>query len=377
MTVPPSVRLRWLGYKSCSLRLLNAIEALSDGDLTEPMSLSDLGRRAGVFHRQTLAEAMKEIAGEVVRYPESPRKVRFGLVSLREERSESERYSRSDAKTERPERSESEPTSLNEVMHNIVQKMNAPVSSASGPKEADVQKMHDDPNNVHKVDATSGERAENAQSTPDLVGVVFNTTDKGESSTDNPGGVRDNPDEPPAPVDVAPDLVVILAMPGTQIDRLIQRGDFPRERLKELAEAEVALRPTGKPRMSYVKKWLARHYAAPQAEVQPMFGAICGAFGWEPKQLTDPECAKVNIVASQLVKAGRKPEQIPRIYAYCAAKDWPGGFTPMALVNHASAALAAPHLNGRAKSEPRHAALTSDERAAMYTGGKFADIIES
>jgi hypothetical protein len=68
------------------------------------------------------------------------------------------------------------------------------------------------------------------------------------------------------------------------------------------------------------------------------FGAICEAFGFDPKRLTKKEQKRIGGVAKELRDAGYKPESAGITHAYCVAQEF-SNFTVNALAVHVTAAM--------------------------------------
>lgn len=394
MTVPASTRLRWLHYSHGALRLLVAIEALTHDGWTEPITQAELGRAAHIQHRQTLGKALGEIAGEIGVTQVSARRACYGLrclfeagtvqkVNSGEERSESERPGGEEQAGESVQKmNDTEERSENERLQDVsddgtnVQQMNGSEerseserSDEAGPAVESVQKVNGSESGaqpiVQKMNGPDADRSEIERSDGERVGVKESFTESDSLDQPDQDALCDNGDTPT----VAADILAWLQLSGSRITELIGKGVIPRERLLELAQAEIALKPyNGKARMSLVGKWTNRYYGAPENEQRPMFAAICRAFGFDSAGLTDDERGVINKTAAQLVKAGRRPEDVAAIYAYCARQNWSGGFKPSALLSHASAALAG---NGQRRDDPN-----SEANRNRYTSGRYADIIE-
>jgi hypothetical protein len=68
------------------------------------------------------------------------------------------------------------------------------------------------------------------------------------------------------------------------------------------------------------------------------FGAICEAFGFDPKRLTRKERNRIGGVAKEISEAGYEPSAIGITHAYCVASEF-SNFTVNALAVHVSAAM--------------------------------------
>jgi hypothetical protein len=77
----------------------------------------------------------------------------------------------------------------------------------------------------------------------------------------------------------------------------------------------------------------------PAEVINPIKDAIATAFGWAWGTMTRSEKGMIQNAAKQLCDAGYSAADVATIHAYCVRQKWAGGFTPSALVNHASAAV--------------------------------------
>lgn len=395
MLVPSQTRLGWLQYSHSALRLLVAIEALSHDGWTEPITQAALGRAAHIQHRQTFSKALDEIASEIGITRVSARRACYGLrclfeaenvqkVNAYQERSENERSDggeRAEDAVQKvnamDERSENERLQSDGADGGNVQKMNTNEdcskierSGEVGPVAESVQKLNVSGSEtqpiVHKTNGFDGERSKIERSDGEPAGVKDSFTESDSPDQPDQDAPCDNGDTPA----VAADMRVWLRLSIDRIKRLAADGGIPRGRMLELATAEqaMAVEEQRELRRSLVQWAIEFHYSVPAVESRRMFGAICEAFGFDSAGLTDDERGVINKTAAQLVKAGRRPEDVATIYAYCARQNWSGGFKPSALLSHASAALAG---NGRRRDDPN-----SEANRNRYTSGRYADIIE-
>lgn len=77
----------------------------------------------------------------------------------------------------------------------------------------------------------------------------------------------------------------------------------------------------------------------PKIEMNPMKDAIVAAFQWSWETMSSKEKSQVQGVARELCMAGRKPEDVIKIYKYCKSQTHWSQFGPNALASHASTAL--------------------------------------
>lgn len=99
------------------------------------------------------------------------------------------------------------------------------------------------------------------------------------------------------------------------------------EPVKENPEASAPDTPsTGKPKRTTI----------PAAQMNPMKDAIVASFKWSWDAITKSAIGEIQQAAHELCEKGYKPEDIPKIYAYCCEQKW-SHFGPMALAKHAAA----------------------------------------
>jgi hypothetical protein len=178
------------------------------------------------------------------------------------------------------------------------------------------------------ANGASAAAAQNADSSGDTLGQGQNAEDRTPSQNPTPPGSA----TAPSPRD-------LLARPIREVKAAVKAGEVAD--LSALLERER----DGKARKTLIAWLEARADTFPAAVTEPMREAIRAAFGWEVEHMTDNEHGQVATAAKGLLKAGYAPDHVATIYAHCAAQGWSGGFGPTALLNHASAAVAA----GKAK----------------------------
>jgi len=86
---------------------------------------------------------------------------------------------------------------------------------------------------------------------------------------------------------------------------------------KDLAETPKAVVSAGDGQTSQGKRTGTNGTAKPKTERQLMFEAICAAFGYDAKHLTDSKRGAINRVIAELVRAGAHPTDVPGLHAYC------------------------------------------------------------
>ncbi len=94
-----------------------------------------------------------------------------------------------------------------------------------------------------------------------------------------------------------------------------------------------AKKPTSQPR----KKRKAED-RVPAAQMNPMKDAIAAAFGWDWDTMTSSEAGQIQKAARELCRAKATPDEVPRVYAYCAQNF--EQFGPGALTTNLSKARA-------------------------------------
>lgn len=324
MHLPSDGAARWLEYSDSAIRLLLAIQAGQGEDgYTAPMTGADLQRAARIKSRTTFFKAVKELltAGEIEQSFASAYHARYRLC---------------------------EP---------CVQKMDTcPKNGHVSKNETDVQKMDmcpvdaqteeaqtqpstlgepSDGESVQKMDTCSkNERRSPVLHTKDTSPVLAHDPEKQE------GGDTQCVSQGTPP---AADALAWSRLTVRKLQDAVRQGDIPRDRLLEVAAAEEwrARQENRAPRSSFVQEAVEMAYQIPAAQFRPMVMAICAAFGFQVERLTNGERGAVHATASELCKAGYKPEDVATIYRYCKRQKWSGGFKPTALLNHASAAMAA------------------------------------
>lgn len=206
-----------------------------------------------------------------------------------------------------------------------------------------------------------------------------------ESSTervlcDNPGtpdGLTPAP-EPPTPPAPAQDdekmkfseaqITDWLGQSIRVIKQQISSGEIPRDAIPALMAAEGK---AYKPRSSLLDELTAAFTRIPQAEMAPMFTAIKAAFGYG-ERMTYNERGMTNKAAAELIRAGYEPDDAQVIYDYCRAQGWNGSFKPTALLNHASAAMAAQEGRSTQKTYGPGWDATRDAQLRRYTEDSVA-----
>lgn len=109
---------------------------------------------------------------------------------------------------------------------------------------------------------------------------------------------------------------------------------------KEITKEKVPLSPPAeamRTEPSQSNNGKAKKQTVPQAEMTAMKNAIAEAFGWGWGHMTKSEMGLVLRAAKELCDAGRVPDDIPIIYAYCHSRF--DTFKPTALSGNATAAL--------------------------------------
>jgi hypothetical protein len=76
----------------------------------------------------------------------------------------------------------------------------------------------------------------------------------------------------------------------------------------------------------------------PAAQMNPMKDAIAAAFGWDWDAMTSSEAGQIQKAARELCRAKATPDEVPRVYAYCAQNY--EVFGPPALTTNLSKARA-------------------------------------
>lgn len=219
MGVSAAERKQWLSFSNSGLRLLTAIEALAtEGGWTEPISRAELGRCAGILHRETLANALQEVGALVVVTRISARRACYGLRSNTVQ----------PVNVTPPERSTSERSAFIEgaaenvhplnVTEETVQPVNGnapgdiPERSASErytPEDAgmdNVQPVNDNPETVQPVNTTPPERSVSERSGPEgRKDSKYTDLSSPEEREFNPSGELAALAEAPTPIDYEPE----------------------------------------------------------------------------------------------------------------------------------------------------------------------------
>lgn len=110
-----------------------------------------------------------------------------------------------------------------------------------------------------------------------------------------------------------------------------------------------------------------------------LFEAVAAAFKYE--RMNDSERGQVNKACKLLRQSQVTPEEVPSLYAWCAAQGWPGAFTPLAMAKHVndwrnSKRPASPsqktYANGMTLEEVRAAAAEVAARASAESAAARA-----
>lgn len=118
---------------------------------------------------------------------------------------------------------------------------------------------------------------------------------------------------------------------------------------------ESSIKPSPKHPSGATRKKLSG-LNTPSSAMNPMKDAIAAAFGYDWQSMTKSEIGIVQRTAKQLCEAGRKPEDVATIYAYCRRRF--DNFTAAALASHATAALST---NGQQMTQTTGAPMATDE----------------